>query len=51
MEGLNEGTKLVAQAVELIKDYLEMNDIENEALLLKGIDILQEALVKLTDKM
>lgn len=51
MEAINDSSKLVAQATRLIQDYVRMNDIENEALLTQAIELLEEALNKLTDKM
>lgn len=46
-EAVNESSKLVAQSLQLIKDYLEMNDIDNEALLSKAEENLELALEKL----
>jgi len=46
-EAVNESSKLVAQSLQLIKDYLEMNDIDNEALLSKAEENLEIALEKL----
>lgn len=53
MEAINESSKLVAQALELLNDYSEVGDtaitfLEQHE---KAIELLQEALITLTNKM
>ena len=44
MTAINDSLKHVAKSAELVKSYLEMNDIENEALLLTALDLLEKAI-------
>ncbi len=37
---VNDSLKNVAKTAELVKTYLELNDIENEALLATALDLL-----------
>lgn len=48
MEAMNDSLRHVAKSAELVKSYLEMNDIENEALLLTALDLLEIAIDKLS---
>lgn len=50
MEAINDSSKYVAQAHKLIKDYLELNDVENEALLQTARDLLEKTMEVLTTK-
>lgn len=47
MEAINESSMIVAQSLQLIKDYIDMNDIEKTDLLNKAKDNLEIALEKL----
>jgi hypothetical protein len=42
MEAINDSLKRTAKSVELIKSYLEMNDIENEALLTLALELMEK---------
>ncbi len=43
-ETINDSSRLVAQALQAIKDYVEMYDIRNSALLNKAEDNLEKTL-------
>ena len=42
MEAINDSLRHVAKSVELVKSYLELNDIENEALLYVALSLLEK---------
>ena len=42
MEAVNDSLRHVAKSRELIKSYLELNDIENEALLSLALELLEK---------
>ena len=42
MEAINDSLKNVAKSAELVRSYLELNDIENEALLQVALEMLEK---------
>ena len=48
MEIINDSSKNVAQATQLLKQYLEQNDIENADLLVAAVDLLDKTIATLT---
>lgn len=44
MEAINDSSKYVTQAHKLIEEYLEKNDIDEEALLLAARDLLAKTI-------
>jgi hypothetical protein len=48
MEAINDSLKNVAKCAELVKSYLELNDIENEALLQLALELLEKTVEKLS---
>ena len=51
MEVINDVGKSLAQAIELIKQYLAENDIDRQVMLESAQIVLEKALEKLTHKM
>lgn len=48
MESANEASKLIAQARKLVLDYLDENNLDNEAMLVEAECLLEHAIEKLT---
>jgi len=48
MEAINDSLKHVAKSVELVKSYLELNDIENEPLLKLALELLEKTVEALS---
>ena len=46
---VNDSLKHVAKSAELVKAYLELNDVENEALLQTALDLLEKAVESLAN--
>lgn len=52
MEAINDASKLIAKSVELIKGYIKPPVLfYDETPLVNSIDLLEQALAKLTDNM
>lgn len=48
MEATNESLKNISQAKELLKEYLVLNDADNEALLYLSLELLDKSLAILS---
>ena len=48
MEAINDSLKRCAKSAELIKSYLELNDIENEALLTLALELMEKSVEDLS---
>ena len=42
MEAINDSLKNVAKSVELVKSYVELNDVENQALLHLALELMEK---------
>lgn len=45
-----DASKPVAKALELIKEYLSMNDVDCEALLVEAKELLEQAIEKICEE-